>query len=232
MALIKLGMLASDVRGSIGGTTFARNRSGAYARNRTKPVNPATPLQTQSRARFGNQANGWSGLSGEDQSTWEGLAVTTTLLNRLGESYTPTGRQLYLQCNNNLQQIGTGPIATAPVDASPPDLNPEYKINVLVDTGVLDSMLGDGFGDVADVEYIVESVAPSAGNKQNMSNVYRYIGHYTFDGFSDLVGDYTAKYGPTAAADQVIFFRVRAINVTTGLVSAAVIYVATIEEVP
>ena len=45
MAQIKLGGGVVGITGSIAGNTFARNRSGAYVRSRTMPVNRKTSLQ-------------------------------------------------------------------------------------------------------------------------------------------------------------------------------------------
>ncbi|GAH76569.1 unnamed protein product [marine sediment metagenome] len=59
MALIKYGVGIADASGSAGGVVFARNKSGAYIRNRTKPVNPKSTRQEAARAVVSYLAQRW-----------------------------------------------------------------------------------------------------------------------------------------------------------------------------
>lgn len=100
MALVAFGNGVADIRGSIGGTTFARNPHGAYARNRTTPVQPNTMKQSQARAAFGMVPIHWSSvLSTAQRDAWEAMASTLTFTNRLGQTYTPNGQELHNKYN-------------------------------------------------------------------------------------------------------------------------------------
>ena len=109
MALIKFGGGVTQATGSIGGTTFARNRFGNYNRSRTKPVNPNTALQSAARARLAYFAEYWSSqLSADERGAWATYAAAVASLNRLGESVYLTGFNHFLRSNTTrLQGDGT-----------------------------------------------------------------------------------------------------------------------------
>lgn len=100
MALIKLGALVSNISGSIGGTTFARNRGGAYIRNRTVPLNPQTTRQSAVRQVFGQLSNLWStSLAAAQRTAWELYASNVPLPNALGEDRNVSGINMYSRGN-------------------------------------------------------------------------------------------------------------------------------------
>lgn len=92
MALVKLGGGVADIRGSIGGTVFSRNRSGAIARNRTIPVNPGSAAQTKIRSCMSVVRNLWFNvLTAAQRQAWDTYAEAVEVTNRLGESIKLTG---------------------------------------------------------------------------------------------------------------------------------------------
>jgi len=111
MALIKFGGGVVQMAGSIGGTTFARNRFGNYARARTKPTNPNTssPLlgrdptdgnQQIIRSALAALTTRWSQTLTADQRTaWNLYASNVDMLNRLGETVQLSGSNHYLRSN-------------------------------------------------------------------------------------------------------------------------------------
>lgn len=71
-----LSSLIGDLRGSIGGQTYSRNKAGAFIRQRVKPVNPQTVIQQQARFRFGNMSILYQSLSPEVKGCWQNFAST------------------------------------------------------------------------------------------------------------------------------------------------------------
>jgi len=103
MALIKLGALVANISGSIGGTTFARNRGGAYIRNRTVPLNPQSPRQVAIRQIFGSLSNLWSTtVTSVQRTAWELYAENVPLTNSLGEDRNVSGINMYQRGNSLL----------------------------------------------------------------------------------------------------------------------------------
>lgn len=114
MALINPSMLG-EVRGSIGGATFSRNRSGAYIRKRATPVNPNTPRQNDARARMTNLAILWTTTLTQDQrDAWDEYAANVASTNKLGDSINLTGINWYVSTNALILQAGGDRIDDAP----------------------------------------------------------------------------------------------------------------------
>ncbi|MBX9807971.1 MAG: hypothetical protein K2X95_09260 [Flavobacteriaceae bacterium] len=71
-----LSSLIGDLRGSIGGQTYSRNKAGAFIRQRVKPVNPQTVAQQTARYRFGNMSILYQSLNTTQKDCWEAFART------------------------------------------------------------------------------------------------------------------------------------------------------------
>lgn len=99
MALIKSTILA-QISGSINGVTFASNRGGAYARNRSKPSNPETDRQDQVRTALSSLAKAWSTvLTPQQRELWRNYGANQTVRNRLGDQITLSGIAAYQRVN-------------------------------------------------------------------------------------------------------------------------------------
>jgi len=114
MANIRFGPLVSEVRGSIGGTTFLRTKAGPAARGRVKPTTSVSNDAGTRRATLSALVQRWSLTLIETQrQAWRDLAAITNLINSLGEVFHPTGLQLYVR-QNAFVQILAGPFSDDP----------------------------------------------------------------------------------------------------------------------
>jgi hypothetical protein len=99
MALIVLPE-GTQVSGSIGGTTYARNRFGAYKRSRTVPVNPQSDAQVAARNRVANLSQAWSEtLTANQRAAWDVYAAAVPWVNKLGQAVFITGFNHYVRSN-------------------------------------------------------------------------------------------------------------------------------------
>lgn len=115
MALIKLGSTIAMIAGSIGGATYARNRYGAYIRNRTKPIDPGSNNQTAYRTRVSDAVAAWKALTSDQRDAFNAAARTTDLVNRIGESFNPSGINLFVRTYNLLNIAGITQVTVPPV---------------------------------------------------------------------------------------------------------------------
>jgi hypothetical protein len=123
MAKIVFGPLVSDVRKKIAGVVFSKAHAGAFTRKKTSPVQPRSSAQRNVRANFTANAKAWSGsLSAIARAAYSTLASTITKRDRLGQSYTPTGAQLYQSICRNLHICGKNPPTTVPTSLVVKDL--------------------------------------------------------------------------------------------------------------
>lgn len=115
MAMILPGGGVADIRGSIGGTVFSRNRYGNYARNRTIPVNPNSASQQKIRSCISQIRDAWyNTLTAAQRADWAVYANNVPMVNRLGQSINLTGygmftRTALAQAYNDLALITDSP---------------------------------------------------------------------------------------------------------------------------
>lgn len=115
MAVIKPGPMISDIRGSINGVTFGRNRAGLFARQRVAPVQPGTEKQTNVRNAVSYLQNLWRvTLTNEERATWENLGTISGGIGALGDKIRLTGIQCFLRTNVIKRIAGHTVIITAP----------------------------------------------------------------------------------------------------------------------
>jgi hypothetical protein len=127
--------LISDARNKLGGDVFARNRSGLYVRVKVKPKNPRTTIQQANRASFSAFAKAWRSLSAAQIAGWNTLSSGSALTDTLGNSFQPSGIQMFVSCNRNLAQLGLGPLS------SPPATKPSFPL-IVADVAYVDVHLG------------------------------------------------------------------------------------------
>ncbi len=104
--------------GSVAGTTYSRNRYGSYMRNRAMPTNPSTAKQSVVRARLGNLAQQWRALTAGQRTAWITQAATTTLVDSLGQQYSPSGPQFFTGLNSNRVALGLAIATTPPAEGT------------------------------------------------------------------------------------------------------------------
>lgn len=129
MALIKFGGGILDMRGSIGGNTYARNRFGAYARARTKPTNPKTDLQNNIRAAIAYLADRWAQtLDDTTRQAWNLYGANVNMKNRLGETVNLTGFNHYIRSNSFRKAGGFALVDAGPTIFELPAQDPTLAI--------------------------------------------------------------------------------------------------------
>lgn len=114
MATIKLGSIASDIRGSIGGTVFSRNGGGAYAKQRTKGTDPRTSLQQHVRSIMSGMIGYWAALTQSVRDDWAVYARQVPFINRLGDAINLSGYNMYCRTRSICELIGVATPAAAP----------------------------------------------------------------------------------------------------------------------
>ncbi len=113
-----LSHVFTDLRGSVGDTTYSRGRNGLYARKKTVPTQPRSTAQRQVHARFTAITQGYRALSDAQQAAWRALGAQMSRTDSLGIAYTLTGGQAYASVNGLLGTLGTAPVSDAPAEAA------------------------------------------------------------------------------------------------------------------
>jgi hypothetical protein len=135
MALVKFGGGVIDMRGSIAGNTFARNRSGNYVRARTKPVNPNSVLQVAMRTYMAFLTSRWHDtISASQRIAWNSYANAVSMKNRLGESTFLSGFNHYIRVNTVRLQLENSKCDEGPVVLALPEKDPTLIIAAYAST--------------------------------------------------------------------------------------------------
>ena len=129
MASIKFGGGITEMRGSIAGNVFSRNRYGAYVRARTVPVNPNTALQQAFKASLAFLADRWANtLTAAQRAAWNLYGSNVNMTNRLGETINLSGFNHYIRSNSLLAANSGTPIDAGPTVFELPEQDPTMTI--------------------------------------------------------------------------------------------------------
>jgi len=217
MAKIKLGAGIQDARGSINGTTYSKNASGAYIRAKVSPVQPQTSFQLQVRANFSFLAKRWSTtLTDAQREAWNAFAVTHPIVDVFGDTMQLSGINTYLRLNQILKQVGS-----VAIDVPPADLNVTSLLTVTA-TIVAATSYDVAFTPtplaVNERSYVWSS-GPVPNGKEFTKNLYRQItSGVTNASPTNAQGAYTTRFG-TSVVGQRISTLVSVVNIATGAVS-------------
>jgi hypothetical protein len=115
MALIRFAE-GQQRSGSIGGTVFSHNRSGAYIRARSVPVNPNTERQVDIRNAARSLSIAWENtLTQGERDAWDVYAANVGWINKLGDAIHLTGLNHYIRSNTISIALGKPRIDAAPI---------------------------------------------------------------------------------------------------------------------
>lgn len=222
MAKVKFSALISEMRNKLNGSVFARNRGGAYLRNKVTPVNPQTQAQVLARARLTQFAQAWRGLTQAQRDAWNAAVSQWSTTDVFGDVVTPSGNALFNRLNINVAIAGGSQLNTPPQPVG---------ADALTDIGVT-AAEGAGTFDVnftpgpvpADHVLFLESTPMLSPGISNASAEFRRISTLPATEASpyDASTEQTAKFG-SLVAGQKVFVRGKFINSTTGEVSQRLI---------
>lgn len=118
MGLVQFGGGVAQISGSIGGVTYARNKAGFYARNRTVPINPGSARQQVIRFAVAQLTTRWvETLTAAQRAAWEIYAENVHLPNPLGQLRNVGGIAMYVR--SNVPRITAGGLSLSIVDDAP-----------------------------------------------------------------------------------------------------------------
>lgn len=116
MAKIQLGNMAQNVSGSIGGTTFGRNKGGAYARQKSSPVQPRTERQLTVRANLSLVSQAWRNLTAALRAEWETYAQAHPVVDVFGQALKLSGMSAFCKIAADCLNLGLDQPTAPPPD--------------------------------------------------------------------------------------------------------------------
>jgi hypothetical protein len=199
---LKWGALAVDGRGKIGGQVAARNRSGAYLRNKVTPNNPNTGFQSAIRSLLSQLSAQWRKLTQEQRDAWNAAVTEWSKTNVFGDTVNPTGKNLFTQLNIvNLNLGGTG-LEAPPTKGSPAQID---NLELSIDAG--SPKEGEAAWDVIEGsgEGILYATAPQSPGTSYVERKYRRLMNIDdiTSGNQSFYSEYVDRFGLPAEGQKV-----------------------------
>ena len=210
----KWGALVVDGRGKLGGHVASRNRGGAYFRTKVTPLNPNTSFQQAARALLTLFAQGWRDLTADQRAAWNSAVSDFALTDVFGDIKSPTGFNLYVRLNTNIDIAGGSAIVIPPLPAAVVQSIPSALVmNITGSVGTI------AFSPtVATGMAVILRMTPSLSPGINfVKSEYRIIGVMAAAETSpfDLFALYVAKFGAPTEGGK-IFCSLETVNILTG----------------
>ena len=228
MAKILFGAGVGDARGSVGSATFTKGRNGAVLRTKVSPVQPRSPNVMAIRAFFQTLSKNWANtLTDAERAGWNALAAVTSYVNSFGNTYHPTGLQLYQGCNRNLQLLGAPLISAAPDNL---DVDTPLTLTVTADSDPQTLSAAYTATPVPADHSICFDMTPQVNRGRSfMGSNFKFINSYgpATASPADLLSLYTAKFGALRAG-QKLTTRCWLINQVNGAASQEITAVSTV----
>lgn len=219
MAKFLPGPTVAEVRGSIGGTVYSRNRYGAYMRWRAKPTVSVTDEALAAKARFTQMTQAWQGLTAAQRLSWNQWANATPVSGALGEQQILTGHVAYVGINCRLDCLAVAPITAPPITPAPVPLG-SLGITPNATLGTCNLAFTPTPLGAAERIWILATQQPSAG-KTWVENLFKgliYSGLAEPSPFDAIVG-IEGRIG-ALVVNQTLHLKCFVIDNATGLLSA------------
>lgn len=194
--------IITQASGSLGGSTYSRNKGGMYIRSRAIPTNPGSTFQSAVRAVFAELTNAWiDELSEAQRLVWQGYANNVQLIDKLGDPTNVTGLNMYVRSNVPRLQAGLPRVDTGPIVYDLGNFTaPQFAIDTANDEVDVTFTAADAWANEDDASMLVFASRP-----QNVTINY-FKGPYRLAGMID--GDSTTP--PTSPAAISLPFAVEA----------------------
>jgi hypothetical protein len=221
-----MGALAQDVRGSLNGTTFSRNRGGAFVRSKVSPVQPVSRWSGQARSIFKACSQRWSSkLTDAQRSAWNAFAVLHPFVNVFSDSIVLPGVAFYASVNARLAQCGyvyldDPPLTFVVEDAGILTINLTAEGTVLHGSVAVERALVPTEGMIV---YMTPPLGPARALQATDLRMVNSANQVCFGSPVDLTPEIAARFpGVGCVVGGRYGVRVVIINTATGAISAPV----------
>jgi hypothetical protein len=232
MARIVFGALASEIRGSIGGTTFQRNAYGFTAKNKSNMVRPNTVLQDRGKLYLSRATKYWNFLSEGRRTEWNAWAAANPQYAYNNPSSMLSGHAVYvrravyqLMLSFGISDLTWGPGAVSNIDV------PTSMSLVTDGTELLFDITWQIGTESFVCLYSISNVA--SDSKKFVGSSLRFIeAQTTTDGSMSFALAYVNMFGKLPAVATRVNLSYILVGVANGQVTAPVNTLLTIGELP
>ena len=226
MARVQFGAGIDAIKGSIGGWTFHKNRSGNIIRLRGQASKEATTKQTAAHELHQKFLQQFQKLSLTSKVAWDDFSLTFTKENKFGEVKTLTGQNWFESVNQNRELVQETIIQLPPDHLIPVGVpatiltidKTAIKLNVATGT------------DLTDIAFIIRTTFPHKRTTTSVRSALRLTKIITTaaPGIIDITSDWETthnlQYPPSAiAACFTITVMIQTMRKASGITSPGLI---------
>lgn len=225
MARITYSGFVTDIRGSIGGTTFQRNASGYTVKNKPNIVRLQSDLQLVQRRRFDRIVRGWLEITQAQRDSWNAFAISHPTPSKHNPSSMLTGYQYFLKFNMIYTQCILNympePLVTEPTI---PIITPTLKTNgTLLNLNLVPASTAIYiFGNI----YLSPPMKATSGYRQDATRTVGGNGFYNTE--FDYASSYIDHFGKLPEVGDRVFLEVQPFSTEAPLLYASQYFILTV----
>lgn len=221
MALLVPGAVVSVLSGKIGGTVFARNRGGAYARSYAIPTRVTSDTAQNIKAAFAAASRGYANLTAAQIAAWDAYGQENPVSNRIGQLITLKGQSWYVGCNSRLILTGDTPISLPPILPAPViALASLFGVDVNGTSAVVTTA---AHVDDASIRVILYGARSVSAGKRYVENLYTTIMATDAGGSGAEIAFGTELQAALGSIQEGVTYHLKVVflDIRTGLISAS-----------
>lgn len=212
MPTVRYGDGVQDARGSIGGQTYSKGRSGHLLKSRRGPVNKRSPRQTAERTIFRYLTQYWSNsLTQAQRDSWQAYGNAIQVKNRLGQSIRLPGFHHFIKSNSLLIRFGHSMILEGPSTLTLAEVDPHLSCAADVATQVMSVNFDESLDWVSNDAghlYITQGEPKSIGVR-NLNKSFRLAGEINGSSSSPPTSPKTVPLPYPTADNQAVLCKAR-----------------------
>jgi hypothetical protein len=218
MAKIRLGGMAAQASGSMGGIVYSRNRYGAYIRARSVPTKSMTEFALAAKARMSTISAGFQSLTGAQKAAWQEWALVNVKADVFGEKQPLTAAAAYNGINVRRMLMAQVPLLVPSLLPAPNALK-TLSLTGDIGAGSVTAVYTATPVGANDVLWLKACVVDSAGIAY-VQNYLKFIGISAFAQASpyDFQSQLEARFG-TLQVGQILHVEIAVCSGDSGLLS-------------
>lgn len=205
MATVKYGSIVTEIKGKIGGQSFQKGYGGKIMKNSQKAMVLKHIWAYRNSDKIKNSymvvSQSWRALTDDQRSAWNAAGSSFPAYNKFGDTYTPSGYQLFMKCNTFLEGAGLSLIDTPPI---PPVYPPADALTFAEPTPALLRMQVPG-GLSGGFILVIEATNMISAGARSSRGGYKIVKYATslVASHVDFLTEYTAIYGVPVVGTRI-----------------------------
>lgn len=220
MAKFSPGAIISEIRGSVGNENYSRNRYGPIVRAKLTQPYSATALQVANRTRMQNAVSAWQALTDAERKAYSQFAMDHPFEDSLGQTKVYSGYTFFLKCYLNAYSVFDTPQPLIRINRYPLG----YSLTGFIfhsGQWKVSKIPVEYQDDVYSTIYMTD-ILPTSITSPNPSVFNKIFSTVASDSSRvDFQTPWESYYSASFPTDpnQSIWFRIRAIDLLTGISS-------------